>query len=48
MTAGSPDKSFLAKNWPWIVIPALIVVIGVILLLTMDGGDPDAGFVYPL
>ncbi|MEM9381297.1 MAG: hypothetical protein AAGB93_15195 [Planctomycetota bacterium] len=48
MTDAPSDKSFLARNWPWIVIPALVVAIGVALLLAMDGGDPDAGFVYPL
>ncbi|MEM9801891.1 MAG: hypothetical protein AAGA20_16310 [Planctomycetota bacterium] len=41
-------KSFLARNWPFIVIPIVIVLIFVAVILFMEDGDPEAGFSYPL
>lgn len=36
--------SFLKKNWPWVVIPAGILLIAIVVLLaTADSGSP---FVY--
>ena len=38
--------SFLRDNWPYIVIPIVLALIGVAILVFFSGGDPAAPFVY--
>jgi ABC-type dipeptide/oligopeptide/nickel transport system permease subunit len=39
--------SFLKENWPWIVVPAAIFLILVVVLLFM-GGEGTSPFMYDI
>jgi len=39
--------NFLRQNWPYVVLPAVIVV-AVIVWLLMSGGGGDNAFNYPI
>ena len=37
---------FLRENWPYIVIPVVVVIAAVVVLLWLSEGDQGAAFVY--
>lgn len=39
---------FLRENWPWIVIPIVLVAIAAFLVLNGLSGEPDDAFTYPV
>lgn len=38
MSNNDDEPSFLSENWPWIVVPAL-VVLGVVAYFILSGSD---------
>lgn len=40
--------SFLRENWIWILAPMVLVLVAVLTLLIIGGGESDAGFIYNL
>jgi hypothetical protein len=39
-------KSFLAKNWLFIVLPLIAMAIAIALILVFGGSDPNTAFQY--
>ncbi|MEZ6017072.1 MAG: hypothetical protein R3F49_18290 [Planctomycetota bacterium] len=39
-------KTFFAKNWPFILIPMLIVAIAIAVIHGLADNDPSEGFQY--
>ncbi|MFT5052174.1 MAG: nitrogen fixation-related uncharacterized protein [Chlamydiales bacterium] len=40
--------SFLRENWPYIVIPIALALIGVAILVYLSGGDSETQFIYDI
>jgi hypothetical protein len=47
-SAAEPQRGFFAENWPWIVVP-FVLVLGAMAAFVMSTGGDDSGenpFVY--
>ena len=38
----------LSEDWPWIVVPILVVAFGATCWVLLTGSEPEAMFVYPM
>ena len=41
-------KQFLAEYWLWILVPALLVGLGLVLLLAMGSEEGSSPYIYGL
>lgn len=40
--------SFFKENWIWIVAPLVLMLVGVVVLILMEGDSGDGEFRYPV